>query len=51
MLWRRSSAMSDFLEQLATLFKALPEALLSARAAPSAAAVPVADVVPRIAAR
>jgi Transcriptional regulator len=51
MLWRRSSAMSDFLEQLATLFKALPEALLSARAAPSAAAIPVADVVPRIAAR
>ena len=27
MLWRRSSAMNDFLEQLARLFKALPEAL------------------------
>jgi LysR family hydrogen peroxide-inducible transcriptional activator len=29
MVWRRSSAMGDFLARLSTVFKALPEALLS----------------------
>jgi LysR family transcriptional regulator, hydrogen peroxide-inducible genes activator len=45
MLWRRSSAMSEFLEHLAQLFKALPQALFvlppqmrAARPAPSKAA-------------
>lgn len=33
MVWRRSSAMGDFLARLAAVFKALPEALLSAQPA------------------
>ncbi|MEB1529196.1 LysR substrate-binding domain-containing protein [Xanthomonas sp. WHRI 7945] len=49
MLWRRSSAMSDFLQQLAQLFKALPEALLSAKAVPAAIAA-VATAPPPVAA-
>jgi LysR family hydrogen peroxide-inducible transcriptional activator len=33
MVWRRSSAMGDFLARVAAVFKALPEALLSAQPA------------------
>ncbi|MDQ3495784.1 MAG: LysR substrate-binding domain-containing protein [Pseudomonadota bacterium] len=35
MVWRRSSAMGDFLSRLATVFRALPQALLSPQCLPT----------------
>jgi LysR family hydrogen peroxide-inducible transcriptional activator len=44
MLWRKSSAMTDFLERLADVFKQLPASLLDAH---SSASAPVAAKRPQ----